>query len=204
MTYHIPGIIPAELRHSRILHLQQQSLLALVQGIQPHENEAAAMRPGLGKHGIHALRPGFFRDRTAYHSLISLSPGAQQGIEILIDIQEYVPYFPEGALRVASAALHQVVAHPCITYIEAVHKAQYRFPLGIAEVLVAVLQGLQVRDVGKYRLGIDQVLVYVVEIREDDVSPVDKLVQAFGLGIMLFVAGVEVYELAYAVRRDQA
>ena len=56
---------------------------ALVQGIQPHENKAAAMRPGLGKHSIHALRLGSFRDRTAYHSLIGLSPGAQQGIIIL-------------------------------------------------------------------------------------------------------------------------
>ena len=73
--------------------------------------------------------------------------------------------------------------------------------LPFAQVFKLVLDGLEVPHVLHEFLRIHQVLVHVVKIGQQHLSPEEELVQRFGLGIKGGVAGVQFQQQAQAVGR---
>ena len=63
--------------------------------------------------------------------------------------------------------------------------------LPFRKIAVVVLDVLELRHVPEERLGVNQILVHIVEVPEHDVSPEDKLIQGFRLSVMCGIYGIK-------------
>ncbi len=70
----------------------------------------------------------------------------------------------------------------------------HRSTLSLSEVREPVPHVLQVRNIGEQAAGIDEVLVYIVEVGEKHVAPEDEIIQRLRGGEDLAVAIVQIQE----------
>ena len=76
----------------------------------------------------------------------------------------------------------------------------YRFSLSVGQVFHPVLPLLELGDVGEYLCRVGEVLVHIVEVSEQYVSPEDKVVQTLRFLVQSLVLSVKLDQQSGAVR----
>ena len=64
--------------------------------------------------------------------------------------------------------------------LEMSRESLHRLSLGFAEIGESVLDLLELLDIGEKPVGTDKVLVHIVKVPENHISPEDELVQRLG------------------------
>ncbi len=165
VTDHRRGIVPAELRPALFLQEGQQLLLAFVQSIQPYKDIA-----GVSGNAC----PGHL---AVDHPLVCEPPAAQRLVELHIYGIQQIPD-PEKTLLGSGMVRRHIDFQPPVLRAEMGDKRLNGPALRLAQPGIVILNVPEVRDVGEYVTGIDQIFVYVVEIVENHIAPEDELVQS--------------------------
>ena len=160
--------VPAELRQVRLVQAPHQPFLALVEGVQPDEDEFPHRREALR----HQVRGGRLL-QTVGQCTVHLPFGghslfAQTRVEIAVQRQQQVPDAPEGLLVLAAR-------------VEMFQELPDGGLLRLVQVVEAVLDASEIGDVREELFGIDEVLVHVGEVRQQHPAPEDEIVQRLGL-----------------------
>ena len=117
----------------------------------------------------------------------------------MIEWEKDVPNLQEAFLDVGIVGI-QVDSKPS-GIPEVLHETVNRLALVIGKVGIVVLDLLELPDICIELIRIDQVLVHVVKVSQDDVSPENELVQGLSPEIERLVAFVEFEEEADPVCR---
>ena len=147
--------------------------------------------------GRHALES--FRKAPVHHAFIGHTLVCQRLVIIHIQRIQNVPYLQKTSLdiRIVSSEIHRQLAG---LVIEMTQETFDGFSLGIRKVFECILQGLEIRHIRKELLRIDKILVHIVEIRKDDISPEDEFIQRFRLGIKSLVRIIQLQQKPHSVR----
>ena len=183
-------VVPDELGHAGVPHAFEQQALALVQGVQAHENEAV----NLGKlraqdihHGLAVLQTA---GQGAVHlALIGHVLLAQHFIEVPVNRIQQVPDFQELGFNRRHLSVPEVGQEMVDGQL-----------LVFRKIIQVVLQGLDFLHVLQQALGLHQVFVYVVEVREHHVPPEHEFVQGLRLRVQLLVHPVQFQQQGEFVR----
>ena len=189
MADHQGDIVPAELRHAGVPHFPHQDFLALVQGIQSDENELLLPRENRFQQvpDRDVLQAG--RKIPVDHPLIGHGPFFQMGVEPAVQGIEDVPDPEEPHLDVP-VRVH-IDREPAGPVPEMGQETVHGVLLVLREIGITVLDRLEIGNIREKVLRVREIFVDVVEIREDDVSPEDELVQRLRLRENLPVTGVQ-------------
>ena len=193
-------IVPAELRQAGVAEAPQDRLLALVQGVQAHEHEAALLREHAREdvgHGLAAFQA--LGQVAVHHPLVGHPLRAETRPEILIEREKDVPDLQEAGLHGGIVRV-QPDGQAAVPVAEMVHEMQDGLALDVRQVAVVVLDVLEVRHVGEQVLRVHEELVHVAEVREDHLAPEDELVQGLGLRVHGLVGLVQLQQETDAVR----
>ena len=200
---HLRRVVPAELRQGGVPHLREQEALTLAEGVQPDEDEPfrlgeRAFQDVPGRHPVlQALG-----QRPVHHPLIGHSFLPQRLREIPVQGVQEVPDLQEAGLDVL-VRIHGD-GQPAGVVPEVGHKAVHRIALDVRQIGETVLQPLEIGHIGEQGLRVHQVLVHVVEVRQDHVAPEEELVQGLGLGVKGLVAGIQLGQKPVPVRHVYA
>ena len=66
-----------------------------------------------------------------------------------------------------------------------------RSPLCISKISECILKLSEVGNIGIQLPGVGQVLVHIIEVSQDDISPEDEIVQGLGIPVQLPIALIE-------------
>ena len=207
----VPGVahgvgneIPAEFRQAGVAEAPQDRFLALVQGVQAHENEPVRLRKNgrqdIG-HGLAAFQA--LGQVAVHHPLIGHPLRPQAPAEILIKRIEDIPDLEEAGLY-GDVVRVQADGEPAVPVAEMVHEMQDGLPLDVGQVAVVVLDVLEIRHVGEKVFRVHEELVHVAEIRQDHFAPEDEFVQGLGLRVHRLVGFIQFQQEADAVRHFPA
>ena len=197
MPDHGRRIVPAESRQAGEVHPAHHCLLAFIQGIEAHEHIFAVPED----------RPEHVGCTFSAH-LVGKSPVDHAGSrfplpgkdspEIVVQGKQQVPDPEELLLHpgILRPRVHRQAPVPA----EIAHEPLQRLALGFGKVGIRVLYVLELGDVPEKHPGIGKVLVHIVEITEDDISPEYEIVQLLRLRIEAAVAFVESQQQVHPVR----
>ena len=196
----IGHIVPGELGDAGVPHLAEDRPLALVQGVQAHENVFLDLREDIGQHlrdGVAPFQAG--GQAPVHHAFIGHSPLPEPLAELDIQRIKDVPDLEEARLDglVVRVQMHGQTA---VVVAEMADEVAHGLPLDLRQVAVVVLDALEVRHVGEKVLRVHEELVHVVEVGEDDLAPEEELVQGLRLGIDGLVRLVQFQQQLNALR----
>ena len=196
--------VPGELRQSRITHPSENRFFALVQRIEADEDKTADAGKGLCEHIGHGRSPFQALGEVAIdHSFVGHFLLPEAFPEIDIERVQDIPDLEEAGLDRGFIRI-QMHRQAAVPVAEMGDKAQDGLPLNVGQVAIIVLDALEIGHVGKEALRIHQVLVHIVEIREDHLAPENELIEGFRLGEDGPVGGVQFQQEPDAVRHFAA
>ena len=196
----IGDIVPSELRDARVPHLSQNRPLALVQGVQAHEDVFPDLREDIGqdiRHGVAGFQAG--GQAPVHHAFIGHSPLLKPFPELGIKGIQDIPDLEEARLDGLVVRV-QMDGQAAVMVTEMADEMLHRRPLDIRQMAVIVLDALEVRHVGKKVLRVHEELVHVVEVPENDLAPKKELVQGLRFGIDGLIRFVQLQQQPDAVR----
>ena len=135
-----------------------------------------------------------FRKIAINHTLIALALAPEALAEAFVQRVKQLPEQVEVALGVAAARLLLLRR-----LAEVVHKALNGLLLTVRQKVIVCLDGTVVFEVGVKPAGINHILVYVIEITQNHVTPVDEVIQGLGLLVQFGVAVIKLQQKADAV-----
>ena len=179
----IGDIVPRELGDAGVPHLAEDRALALVQGVQAHENVFPDLREDIGQNlrdGVAPFQAG--GQAPVHHALIGHPPLPEPLAELHIQRIKDVPDLEEARLDGLVVRV-QMDSQTAVVVAEMADEVSHGLPLDLRQMTVVILDTLEVRHVGEEVLRVHEELVHVVEVGEDDLAPENELVQGFRLGI---------------------
>ena len=196
----IGDIVPCKLGDAGVPHLAQDRPLALVQGVQAHEDIFLNLREYIGQNlrdGVSSFQTG--GQAPVHHAFIGHPPFLEPFTERDIQRIEDVPDLEETSLDGLVVRV-QMDGQAAVVVAEMADEMAHSLPLDLRQMAVVVLDALEVRYVGEEVLRVHEELVHIVEVGEDDLAPEDELVQGFRLGIDGLVRLVELQQQLDALR----
>ena len=190
---HVAPVVPAEPGQTGVLHLCKEFLLALVEGVQPDKNETLRVRECFLQDIRDEFDPDLLSQVAVHHPLISHSAGAEPLAETMVERTEEVPDLEEAAFDVLLAVFR---ADPVP---EMVDKTADGFLLRRGQIGEFILDSFEIRHVGKQGVGIDEILVRVVEVGEQDIAPEDEFVQGLLQRRKVFIDLIELQQKGHLV-----